>query len=210
MRRLRLPVLAVLGTATLLACESQSADTPATADAVATQALGPGDAMLLAAARVALPPDDFNPELLPEGKSYGASILIKYCGQCHAVPTPTTHSATDWPGVLRRMWLRMEHLQPPYTVAVPEIGERATLLTYLRDHALRVSEATLPAGLGRDTFARMCSRCHTLPDPRTHSAADWVAVYQRMEQNMARMRVSTPTRPETEEILSYLQNFPQR
>lgn len=211
-RRFCFPALALLGALALWSCAGSTPAPPAD-DAqppTASGQAGPNDELLLASAKVALPPADFNPELLPNGKSYEASLLIQYCGQCHAVPSPTTHSATDWPSVLRRMWLRMEHLPPTYRVAVPQVGERARLLTYLRDNALQVGAQNLPAGPGRDTFARMCSRCHTLPDPRVHSAADWVAVIQRMEQNMLRMNVAQLTRPETEEVLGYLQNLPAR
>lgn len=209
MRPHRLLALTLAGVLTLAACDQSAppGDTPPPPDDVAATA---ADELLLASIRVGLPPDDFNPDLLPAGKSYEASLLIQYCGQCHAVPTPTTHSATDWPSVLRRMWLRMEDMPAPYTVAVPEVGERARLLTYLRDNALQVSAQNLPDGPGRDTFARMCSRCHTLPDPWTHSSADWVSVIQRMEQNMLRMNVAQLTRTETEEVLGYLQNLPPR
>jgi hypothetical protein len=80
------------------------------------------------------------------------------------------------------------------------------MLTYLITNALKVSGSSLPPGRGRAEFALVCSRCHALPDPRVHSAQDWLAVYLRMERNMERMNVSAPSQAQTGEILAYLQN----
>ena len=103
------------------------------------------------------------------------------------------------------MWLRMDRLPSEFSVAIPDQGARNTMLTYLTANALQVSGATLPAGEGRETFAVICSRCHALPDPKIHSAQDWLAVFLRMEQNMTRMNVSQATPAETQQILGYLQ-----
>jgi hypothetical protein len=115
------------------------------------------------------------------------------------------HSATDWPGVVRRMWLRMERLPASANVQLPDPGARATMLTYLMNNGLKVSGAVLPPGQGRAEFAEVCSRCHALPDPNVHSAQDWLAVFLRMERNMERMNVRPPTQAETSGILAYLQ-----
>lgn len=163
------------------------------------------DNLLLASAKIALPPPGLQAGDLPEPASPGAVLLATHCTQCHELPTPTMHSATDWPGVVRRMWLRMDRLPGDYAIAVPDQGDRSTMLTYLTANALPVSGATLPAGQGRDVFATTCSRCHALPDPRVHSPQDWLSVYLRMEQNMERMNVSRATPEETQQILAYLQ-----
>ena len=168
------------------------------------------DSLLLLSAKIALPPDGFRPADLPDANSVGAELVAKYCAQCHALPTPTAHSATDWPRVVRRMWLRMDLLPEVFRVQTPMVGERAQLLNYLTDYALVVSGGALPAGKGRDDFANVCSRCHALPDPGVHSAQDWVAVFQRMERNMGRMKVSPPTAEESEGILTYLQSLPRK
>lgn len=165
----------------------------------------PGDALILAAAKVALPPTGLNAADLPEPESQGAQLLISYCGQCHAVPAPTAHSATDWPGVVRRMWLRMDWLPPELGVRVPATQERYVLLDYLTTNALQVGTGSLPEGRGRDAFERVCSQCHTLPDPRIHSPADWATVFLRMERNMERMKVAPPSSDDAGEVLSYLQ-----
>jgi hypothetical protein len=104
----------------------------------------------------------------------------------------------------------MDLLPEVFGVQTPLAGERAQLLNYLTDYALVVSGGELPAGKGRDDFAKVCSRCHALPDPGAHSAQDWVAVFQRMERNMGRMKVSPPTAEESEGILTYLQSLPRK
>jgi mono/diheme cytochrome c family protein len=164
------------------------------------------DALLLAATKIALPPPGIAPGDLPDPGSPGAELLARYCAQCHEIPTPVMHSATDWPRVLRRMWLRMDRLPDSLLVRDANEGERGTLLSYLTTNALRVSGAELPPGRGREDFAVVCSRCHALPDIRIHSGADWPSVFARMERNMERMNVSQPDPEQTSRILLYLQD----
>lgn len=168
-----------------------------------------GDALLLAAAKVALPPAGIGPGDLPDPHSPGAVLVVQLCGQCHAIPSPAMHSATDWPRVTRRMWLRMERLPESLAVRTGADGERSVLLGYLSANALQVGGAELPHGKGREDFALVCSRCHALPDIRLHTAGDWPAVFMRMERNMDRMSVSLPTRDQTDNILLYLQDVAQ-
>jgi mono/diheme cytochrome c family protein len=120
------------------------------------------------------------------------------------------HSATDWPSIARRMWLRMGLLSPTLNVKVPTVAERFVILDYLTANALKVSGSNLPAGAGRETFSQVCSRCHALPDPRVHSREDWPTVFARMERNMDRMKVPPPTRDQTTDILLYLQTVASR
>jgi hypothetical protein len=136
--------------------------------------------------------------------------VATYCGQCHELPSPQMHSATDWPSIARRMWLRMELLPPRLSVKVPTVAERFAILDYLTTNALKVSGATLPPGTGREAFSQLCSRCHALPDPRVHSREDWATVFARMERNMERMKVPPPTREQATDILLYLQMVASR
>lgn len=168
------------------------------------------DELLLAAANVALPPPGVAPADLPDPGSQGAQLVAKYCAQCHNLPAPSMHSATDWPGVIRRMWLRMEWLPPTLGVAVPTMQERFAMLDYTVANALKVSGAQLPPGRGREDFATVCSRCHALPDPRVHSREDWPAVFSRMQQNMQRMGSPPLTGSQTTDILLYLQEVASR
>jgi len=120
------------------------------------------------------------------------------------------HSATDWPRVVRRMWLRMDRLPGEFGIRTANEGERGTVLTYLMANALRVSGSDLPPGPGRDDFAVICSRCHALPDIKIHASGDWPAVFMRMERNMERMNVAPPNREQTDNILFYLQEVAGR
>lgn len=173
--------------------------------APAAEALPPGDQLILSTAKVGLPPPGISAADLPDPSGVGAGLVGTYCGQCHELPSPTMHSATDWPSVVRRMWLRMERLPSSLNLRIPDPGARATLLGYLTANALQVSGANLPAGRGRAEFSEVCSRCHALPDPKVHSAQDWLAVFLRMERNMERMNVRPPSQAETAGILAYLQ-----
>ena len=78
------------------------------------------------------------------------------------------------------------------------------LLAYLIAHSREVSGSTLPSGPGRAAFAETCSRCHALPDPRQHAAADWPAVVMRMEQHMKDLKIGTASQTEVSQILLYL------
>jgi len=201
--------LTLLAAATLGATACRENPKPAAPPAEPSTAVAqpsPSDELLLAAARIALPPPGITAASLPEPSSPGAVALSTYCAQCHELPSPAMHSATDWPSVVRRMWLRMDRLPGDVGSRAPDEGSRAQLLSYLMANALQVGGANLPAGEGRYEFMMVCSRCHALPDPRVHSPKDWLAVFSRMERNMERMLVVPATPEETNRILSYLQS----
>jgi hypothetical protein len=196
--------LAVGLSVAVAACQQQE-QAPAPPAQTASAALSHSDALLLAAARIALPPPGLQPVDLPDASSRGAQLEARYCAQCHSLPTAAAHSATDWPIVTRRMWLRMESLPESLGVQVPTNADRFEILQYLIANALKVSGSVLPPGRGRESYALVCSRCHALPDPRVHSKTDWPIVFARMERNMERMKVAPPVGQKTEEILDYLQ-----
>jgi cytochrome c5 len=106
------------------------------------------DQLLLASAKVALPPPGVAPTDLPDPESEGAGLVQQYCTACHELPTPLIHSATDWPRVVRRMWLRMDGVGGSYDVAIPASAERVVMLRYLIDNALKVSGATRSKSAG--------------------------------------------------------------
>ncbi len=162
--------------------------------------------LLLAATRVALPPSGVVPRELPDPGSPGAQAVEQYCTACHALPSPLIHSATDWPGVVRRMWLRTDRVASVFAVPRPTTGERITILQYLLDNSLKVSAGALPAGPGRDLFTGTCSRCHALPDPTQHSPEDWVAVVRRMTERMQQMLGERPKRDDFQRIVLYLES----
>jgi mono/diheme cytochrome c family protein len=187
--------------------KTRSSGSPPAEPSEASSADARADALLLAAAKIALPPPGIEPGDLADPTSSGAKLVAKYCAQCHSLPSPGMHSATDWPRVLRRMWLRMDRLPDSLHIIAGDEGERGTVLAYLTANALRVSGAELPPGTGRQEFAVVCSRCHALPDIKNHSARDWPSIFMRMERNMERMNVRPPTQEEGGKILLYLQGL---
>ena len=42
-------------------------------------------------------PPTFQPSQLPEPRSPGAALTLRYCVQCHNVPNPAMHHAAKWP-----------------------------------------------------------------------------------------------------------------
>ena len=165
----------------------------------------PSDPLLLASAKVALPPPGIDLVDLPDQDSSGAQYLQQYCTACHALTTPWAHSATDWPLVLRRMWLRIERIDPSFNVPVPNAGERMAMLQYLEKHALKVTPGALPEGRNREFFLTTCSQCHEVPDPRQHSAQDWTAVVRRMTDHMVPMLGTTLTPEDLGRVVQYLE-----
>jgi hypothetical protein len=115
------------------------------------------------------------------------------------------HSATDWPGVTRRMWLRMERIDPKYAIPVPEIADQLVILQYLTDNSLKVSDANLPDFPGRDRFERTCAQCHELADPHQHSPGDWYVVVRRMNEHMREILGQELNADVIQEITLYLQ-----
>ena len=53
-------------------------------------------------------PPGFTAAMLPEPKSRGAELTLRYCVQCHNLANPAMHDAARWPSVVRRMVPRME------------------------------------------------------------------------------------------------------
>jgi cytochrome c5 len=160
--------------------------------------------LLLAAATVALPPGVSAADL-PDPQSKGAELVAKYCGQgCHGIPAPSSHAQTDWPVVLRRMWLRMGKIDTTFHIAVPDDAERTVILEYMLAHALQVTSGALADAPGKDRFVATCSQCHGLPDPRQHSPQDWVAVVRRMNVHMEKMLGTVLSQDEMQRIVLYL------
>ncbi|MFQ5703215.1 MAG: c-type cytochrome [Gemmatimonadales bacterium] len=204
-RSQRTSIVALIVLALPLACTSSQQDSQTTEQPNPNQ-LPLNDRLIVASARVALPPPGIAPSQLPAAETQGAKFIVKYCATCHALPTPKQHSVTDWPRVTRRMWLRMDRIDSSFHVPVPSSGERMLMLNYLLDNALRVSEGDLPPGPERPVFMATCSQCHDLPDPRTHSPDDWPATVRRMMGHMELMLGTTLTPNEYHKVVLYLQS----
>ena len=192
--------VAVTAALALAACAP--AGTPAGDESAQTTS---ADNLILAAAMVNMPAA-FPASELPDPSGQGAQLTVKFCAQaCHGLPAPSAHSATDWPVVLRRMWMRMTTLDTAYHVAVPTAAERVAILDYLLANALTVTEALLPDAPGRLLFAQKCGACHGLPDPAQHAPDDWVAVVRRMNGRMETLLGKVLSQDEMQRIVLYLE-----
>ena len=208
MRRMIAVAAVAVGVAACQQAGNPPAGQQATGNAAAATDTSPQMKRLFAATTIALPPG-IAADSLPEHTSPGAQAEVKYCAQCHALPSPNMHSMVDWPIVLRRMWTRIDMMQGALGVQTPSVPERVQLASYLTSHALPVA-SSLPAGPYKALFEQICSRCHALPDPRAHTQADWPAVVTIMEQNMQRMKVSVPSREASQQIVLYLEGASKR
>jgi len=155
-------------------------------------------------------PPAFEPRELPEPKSRGARLLVRYCVQCHNLPSPAMHHAAKWPAIFERMVVRMRGkgnlgelmLDMMAGVEAPSVDEAGVLLAYLQKYGQRPLDpdrypaVNLPEG---QSFRLACQQCHVLPDPQRHKASEWPAVVARMEKNMEWMNRVVGNRHEPDE-----------
>lgn len=157
-------------------------------------------------------PPGIDPARLPESDSSGAHLLGQFCMQCHNLPGPGMHTASEWPRVLGRMNMRMQMMGGMMGgmmgVAAPDPVQLKILLGYLQRHAQKsIDAATYPdldTPPGR-AFSATCMQCHALPDPKQHTAQEWPAVVARMHGNMAAMGKIIPDETTTDTIVDFLQ-----
>jgi mono/diheme cytochrome c family protein len=173
-------------------------------------------------------PPTFEASQLPERRSRGAQLTLRYCVQCHNLANPAMHHAEKWPGIVERMVLRMEGRgnlgalmeEMMAGVKAPSEEETGAIVAYLRKHAQkpldpkRYPEVNRPSG---EAFRLACNQCHVLPDPRRHTAAEWRAVVARMQENMAWMNRVVGSKPapgepqlRVEEINAFLARYARR
>jgi cytochrome c2 len=154
-----------------------------------------------------LPPPGIRPGNLPDPDSRGAKLLDYYCSQCHYLPNPAMHSAEEWPQIAGRMFARMSMMGGMMGVENPTAEERQQMLAYLKEHSMRsISPGSLPSpeSSGAILFTDICSQCHSLPDPKLHTAEEWPKVVERMQANMQSMGKKVISDPERKEIIDYL------
>src|SRR5258708_21776835 len=90
-------------------------------------------------------PPTFEARQLPERRSAGAQLVVRYCVQCHNLPNPAMHHAAKWPGIVERMVLRIEgrgnmgtlmsEMMPGVTA--PQLEETTAPAAHLRKHPPR-------------------------------------------------------------------------
>lgn len=165
-------------------------------------------------------PPGIRPEDLPDPGSEGSALVSRYCTQCHNLPSPTIHTAEEWPAVAARMFGRMAMMAQRdhhrgmmrghgmASILAPAADEQQDLLAYLQQHALQPAK---PDALGPQStpglalFRRTCTQCHALPDAALHGADEWPFVVERMRNNMERMGRPGISDQERDEIVGYLQ-----
>ena len=201
--RIRSALLPLVMLAAIGACQAA----PPAEDAADTQV--PASDLVAASAAIGLPAGVAMEELPGQG-SDGAAAYGEFCGVCHGLPSPAAHSATDWPVVLRRMWMRTEGLPASYSVPVPDANQRVLILDYVLANAMKVAETELPGGPGRDLYMAQCATCHELPDPAQHSSQDWASVVIRMRQHMVQILRRSPAQSEVQDIILYLERASAR
>ncbi len=61
---------------------------------------------------------------------------------------------------------------------------------------------------GAKIFMTLCTQCHGLPDPKSHSAQEWPAVVVRMIEKMQRQAlyksIKPPKNEDVDQIIAYL------
>lgn len=71
------------------------------------------------------------PTPIPDIDSAEAKLFAKKCGECHSVPHPMRHTASQWEHMISVMEKQMEHEKMhPLTK-----DEKETILGYLKKHS---------------------------------------------------------------------------
>lgn len=152
------------------------------------------------------------PERLPDPDSKGAGLMVRYCSQCHNLPSPATHSQEEWPKVVERMDHHMGMMKgmghrEMRRINRPTGEEKEIILRTLQAHGLKPFAAEAvpsPDSPGAKKFQAVCSRCHVLPDIRLHTKSEWPDGVDRMRMNMRVIGKPVITNPERGEIVAYL------
>jgi cytochrome c5 len=153
---------------------------------------------------------------LPSPNSPGAKLLVLYCTQCHSLPSPSMHTAEQWPAVNSRMFSRMSMMSGMMgmmKVELPSSEEQRTIVSYLKTNAMRSlapSKLPDPGSQGAVLFNEMCSQCHPLPDPKLHTADEWPKIVDRMQSNTRSMGKKVITGNEKTDVVGYLTRYGRR
>ncbi len=183
-------------------------------------------------ASLLLMPDGLKETQVPDPTSDGAKLTIMYCSQCHGIPYPAGHSASDWVVIMRKMMLltqqsynmssnggmmrgMMGRRNMPMGMVgakMPTQGEQQEILSYLQANSLKtIQENELPdlSSTIAGEFKNKCAICHALPSPFQHTAEQWPDVVDRMRKHMKELKIAELTDDEANSITKYLQNAVQ-
>jgi mono/diheme cytochrome c family protein len=181
-----------------------------------------------------LMPEGLKKEAMPDPESEGARLTALYCAQCHGIPYPSGHSASEWVVIMRKMMLYMEKSEymgsgggmggmrgmrggmmgnrnmpmGMMSSKVPSPAEQKEILSYLQEHGLKtIQENELPeiSGTAAEEFRTNCSKCHALPSPYQHTSEQWPAVVERMVRHTKDFHLAVIPDNEVSSIIKYLQ-----
>ena len=170
-------------------------------------------------------PPTFAPEQMPERRSDGAGLTLRYCVQCHNLANPAMHHAEKWPAIVDRMVGRMEGRgnmgalmsEMMAGVQAPSADEKRAIVAYLQKHSQKPLDPQRYPEVNRasgEAFRLACKQCHVLPDPERHTADEWPRVVARMQENMEWMNRVVGSQPvpgepqlRIEEINAFLRRY---
>jgi cytochrome c5 len=163
------------------------------------------------------------PEQLPDPSSEGARLVVEYCAQCHNLPSPAMHSASEWPAIAERMFRRMAMysqmgmgkmggmgmggMMGMMNMKSPSSQDQQAIVGYLKKYALAsIGPESIPSprSKGALLFAASCSQCHALPDPQIHTAEQWPGVVGQMQSLTRSMGKPAMSSEQKREIVDYL------
>ncbi|MDA8093225.1 MAG: c-type cytochrome [Betaproteobacteria bacterium] len=159
-------------------------------------------------------PPGIDPRLLPDRGSQGARLFEQFCSACHLAPSPSLHTAAQWPSVVARMNARMQAMEQAGMGGMmgqfssPTAQQSALITAYLEKYARKQAstppQISLNSPAGR-AFSAACAQCHTLPSPLQHTAAQWPAVVARMRRYEVGMGKSVTGEAAAKAIIGFLQ-----
>ncbi len=86
-----------------------------------------------------------------------------------------------------------------------DMMDKAETVPMPADTTAASNAQTAEVDAAESAFRRTCATCHTLPDPRRHTAREWPAIIVRMERHMTSRGIPPPPDEVLEEITAYLQ-----
>ena len=155
-------------------------------------------------------PKGMNPDDLPNADSRGATLLTLYCMQCHDLPTPAMHTASEWPDIVSRMqgYLKANLGGMLSRAMMPPKKDWMTLANYLNENAqtpIHVADFTDINTAEAKAFLSACSQCHQAPAPESHTQSEWPRVVLRMQANSLSAKRQAPDPQTRSQIISFLQ-----
>ncbi|MDA8384339.1 MAG: c-type cytochrome [Betaproteobacteria bacterium] len=159
-------------------------------------------------------PPGIDPRLLPDRGSQGARLFEQFCSECHLAPSPSLHTAAQWPSVVARMNARMQAMEQAGMGGMmgrfssPTAQQSALITAYLEKYARSPAYARPQVPLnspGGRAFSAACAQCHTLPSPLQHTADQWPAVVARMRQYEVGMGKTVTSEAAARAIIRFLQ-----